>query len=197
MNFSKYYKTVPWNRYFTSLAQNLGTDLHKHFISQVMFTAVFSPQQSFSAGFGKLHFWSRLLEAAMTAWWSQSAAHVPWGQIWSASRNFAWWRTCWQAHCTSGERSPGTAPVSGTEPFVLLLSMGWIQIPPRVAGVRVRTSSVRTGWFERYPPSEGGHGALGWPGLQPTEEELLHHGAQPQHFSAHWLAEYPALGELA
>lgn len=184
MNFSKFYETVAWNSYFTSLAQSLGTDMHKHFISQIMLMRVFPPWQSFLAGFGKLHFWSPLLKAATSAWWCQkSAARVPRGQIWRASGNFAWWGACWRARCISGERSAGTAPVSGTEPFVSLLSMDRIQIPPNVAGVHVWTSSVGMGWFECFPPSEGDHGTLGWLCLPLVVEKPLCHGAQPRRFS--------------
>lgn len=115
-----------------------------------MFTAIFSPWQSFSTGFGKLHFWLTPLEAATIAWWSQSVAHGARGQTWQARGNFAWWRAWWWARCTPGQRFPWTAPVSGTEPFVSLLSTGWIQILPDVAGVHTRTLSAATGWSERF-----------------------------------------------
>lgn len=83
-----------------------------------------------------------------------------------------------------GERSPGTAPVSGTNPFVSLPSTGRIRIPPDVTGVCAWTSSAGTGWFECFPPPEGGRGALGCLGSQPVEEEAFHRGARPRRFSA-------------
>lgn len=169
---------------FHILSAKSGDWLHNHFISKVMLTAVFSPWQSFSAGFGKLHFWPPLLEAAMTAWWSQVLHVGPGPKFGELAGILLDEEPADKLAVPQGECSPGTSPVRGTNPFVLLRSTGRIRIPPNVTGVCAWTLSAGTGWFERFPPPEGGRGALGWPGSQPVEEETLHRCARPRRFSA-------------
>ena len=178
MNFSKFCETVAQNRYFTSWVQSLGTDLHKHFVSRVMLMAVFSPRQSFSADFGKLQFRLPLLEAATTASWLQSAARALRGQIWSASGILL-----------------DKEPADKLAALRLAAERGSDPEPAQHRGLRAWTSSAGPGWSERFPRSEGGHGALGQPGLQPVEEEPL--CLAPALFCSVLPAEYPASGELA
>lgn len=129
-------------------------------------------------------------------WQPRDHECVPRGQIWGANRNFAWWGACWWACCTSG--SPRTAPVSGTGPFVSLLSTGRIQIPPAIVGVCVWTSSAETRlvWalssIRRWPWGPWAAGLT----VRKGRDAVLHRSALVLLCSA-LPAEYLALGEFA
>lgn len=183
---------------FHILSAKCGDRLHNHFISKVMLMAVFSPWQSFSAGFGKLHFWSPLLEAATTAWWSQSAACGPRGQIWRASQNFAWWGACWRARCTSRRALSWDSPCERHQPLCLAAEYGPDPDPTRRHGglcVDI-VSRDRLVWMlsstRRWPwgPWVAGLAACGGRGVPPWR-------SAPAVFCSVLPAEYLALGELA